>query len=189
MSSYGNGWQESLLQNGFTSVEFRWHPITWCPKKSKFRGKKKPFKNRDMTNKGNSKKIKPEKESIRIISNSLRYCEMGTRQHSHLLCSLLQGSCKQWQCHDHTLEGPCPYWVTSTNPIKPCNPNKSRNQVLNTKLTKQNLPSRRFTTTTATSFPQCLWWSYLMAQKAWTMGSAQAALCASMDQYQLCALP
>lgn len=36
-----------------------------------------------MTNKGSSKKIKPKKESIRLISNSLRYCARSTGQHSH----------------------------------------------------------------------------------------------------------
>lgn len=44
-------------------------------------------------------------------------------------------------------------------------------------MTKQNLPSRRFTTTTATSFSQCLWWGYLMAQTAWPTGIA-GQLCA-----------
>lgn len=82
MSSYGNGWQEILLQNGFTSVEFRWHPITWCPKKIKIQ-EKKPSKTEIWQIKGRGRKIKPKKESVRIISNSLRYCARSTGQHGH----------------------------------------------------------------------------------------------------------
>lgn len=36
-----------------------------------------------MTKKGRGKKIKPKKESIRIISNSLRYCARSSGQQSH----------------------------------------------------------------------------------------------------------
>lgn len=36
-----------------------------------------------MTTKGRGRKIKPKKESVRIISNSLRYCARSTGQHSH----------------------------------------------------------------------------------------------------------
>lgn len=60
MSSYGNGWQEILLQNSFTSADVKLDVL----KKAKFKKKKKKkeaFKTRDMTNEGSGKKIKPKK--------------------------------------------------------------------------------------------------------------------------------
>lgn len=65
------------MQNSFTSADVKLDVL----KKAKFKKKKKAFKTRDMTNEGSGKKIKPKKESTRIISSSLRY-PASAAQHS-----------------------------------------------------------------------------------------------------------
>lgn len=62
-----------------------------------------------MTNKGSGKKMKPKKESIRIISNSLRYCARSTGQHSHCFADCYTSAKNSDSAMTTTLEGLCPY--------------------------------------------------------------------------------
>lgn len=62
-----------------------------------------------MTNKGSGKKMKPKKESIRIISNSLRYCARSTGQHSPCSADCYRSAKNSDSAMTTTLEGLCPY--------------------------------------------------------------------------------